>query len=85
MEVKVKSTWHGKVGINANYLFNAKKKRENIVLVHGDGKMVIPFDRCYELSCARSEGTFKDKYGRNPYYLYYYNWKPEIEQAKLLG
>jgi len=81
--VKIKSVWHGKVAIRDKYVVQAQKNKEDIFLVKGNDRMIIPLDKIDEAIVGKSEFPFQDKYSKESHYLIYFNWKPTTIQNKL--
>ena len=81
--VKIKSVWHGKVAIRDKYVVQAQKNKEDISLVKGNDRMIIPLDKIDEAIVGKSEFPFQDKYSKESHYLIYFNWKPTTIQNKL--
>uniref|UniRef100_A0A6H1ZUW2 Uncharacterized protein n=1 Tax=viral metagenome TaxID=1070528 RepID=A0A6H1ZUW2_9ZZZZ len=80
MDCRVKTLWHGQVGVNEErYVKPALAKREplHITLLETGEVMTVPHDKLLKAQVARSEHQFRDKYGGADYYLVYYQWVPE--------
>jgi hypothetical protein len=80
---RVKTIWQGKVAIADKHL--ALAKQGGIQIVHGDKSMTIPAKEVEKRVVARSEESFQDKWSRETYHLYYFNWVADKEkQMKLI-
>lgn len=81
--VKVKTIWHGKVGIHQKYIQKAKENRESLEFKHGIEFMVIPHEEIDSKLIGKSEKPFIDKYNNEIYYLFYFNWLPTFKPLTL--
>ena len=85
ISVKVRSFWQGKVGIRDKYVKRALQGNESLeILYKNEGVMIIPAEKVQEKIVAKSEKPFQDKFGDKWHFLYYFNWKPLVNQQKLL-
>lgn len=85
VEVKVKTTWQGKVAIRDRYFYEAKTKKEDLLIRVGRDIMKIPLTELEDKVVARSEEPVEDKFSNPPefHYLIYFDWKPTETQEKL--
>ncbi|MBA7699875.1 hypothetical protein ES703_108579 [subsurface metagenome] len=81
--VKVKTIWQGWVGVRDRYIAEAKEAGEGLVILHNRESMTIPHDEIDKRVVAQSEKPFTDRFGRDPHFLIYFNWKPEVRQGSL--
>ena len=56
---------------------------EGLVILHNQESMTIPHDEIDKRVVAQSEKRFTDRFGRDPHFLIYFNWKPEVRQGSL--
>ena len=85
IEVTVKTIWQGKVAIRGQYINEAIKTRQGIIIYHDYGSMRIPNHKLYEMLVAKSEHRVRDKYRKQkPDFLYYFDWRPDVQQGVLL-
>jgi hypothetical protein len=84
ISLEAKTIWQGKVGIRDRYVKEAVKKREGLLIRHGQDKMVIPFKKLKESIVGKSDRRFQDQIGREkPHYLIYFTWVPTVKQGVL--
>lgn len=84
IEVRVNTIWQGKVGIRDRYIKEAQETEQGLTIVHREERMAIPFHQLKELIVGKSERPFTDRYGKDPHYLIYFNWKPEAKQGVMI-
>jgi len=85
IELTVKTTWQGKVAIRGQYLQDAIKTEQAILIYYNHGSMKIPNHEIYARLVAKSENVVWDKFGKfKPDYLYYFNWQPDVQQEVLV-
>ena len=83
IEVKVKTLWENKAGINQKYADEAVAKTESLVIIYRGDTMEIPADEVISKIISRS-GPYPNRFGPGTYYLVYYLWKPTAVQPKML-
>lgn len=83
IKIRVKSIWHGKVGIHNKYFERAIKEKAGFQIQHGNDFMILSPEQV-EQTKERSKETFHDKFKGTNYYLVYYKWKPTVAQGTLL-
>jgi len=84
IEVKVKSTWQGKVGIRDKYALSALRKGEGLRVTYRDEVMEIPANEIERAIVGRSEKPFTDRFGKDSHYLFYFKWMPDFSQPRLI-
>lgn len=73
------------MGINEKYLKEAKEKKLGIVFLHGEDEMTLQYGTIAGKIVAKSEKPFRDRYNKTPpYYLYYFQWKPDLKMQESL-
>ena len=82
--VKVNTLWHGWVGIRDRYITEAREAREGLVIVHNQEQMTIPYYEIDKFIIAKSDRPFTDRFGRDPHYLFYFDWKPKVKQGRMI-
>ena len=83
IKVKVDTLFQGQVGIRDKYLRESQETGQDILIIHGQEQMLIPFVTAHKYK-AISAQQFRDKYSKESHYLLYYLWKPTIIQEKLI-
>jgi hypothetical protein len=83
IEVKVRTIWHGKVGIPQKYVYQAEEQKQDLMISKGEDVMILKFDKIEKLIKGRSDNSFKDKFGGEDYYLVYFDWRPDTIQQGL--
>lgn len=85
IEITVKTIWNGKIAIRGQYVQESIKTEQDLIIYHNHGSMRIPNHRLYDLLVAKSEHRVVDKYRKlKPDFLYYFNWKPDVQQGALV-
>ena len=85
IEIVVKTQWEGKVAVRQQYITQAQHEYKDLVIIHDRGSMRIPFAELDKYIVGKTEMTFRDKFRRNKRgYLYYFNWKPDVNQGVLI-
>lgn len=85
IEVTVNTIWQGKVAIRGQYVRDAIKTNQDLIIYHAHGSMRIPNHKLYDKLAAKSDKKFGDRYRKlKPDFLYYFNWKPDVEQGALV-
>ena len=85
IEITVNTTWQGKVAIRGQYIQEAIKTAQDIMIYHAYGSMRIPNYKLYEMLIAKSDKKVLDKFRKQePDFLYYFNWQPEGIQGVLI-
>lgn len=84
IKVKVRTIWHGTVGVRDIYVTRAKKSRQGLRILHGDGAMEVAWADLDRRCAGRSELPMQDRFSSEKHYLLYYDWKPMERQASLL-
>lgn len=85
INLRVKTIWQGKVGVNEKYIKRALDNKEGLCIKNKDEYMEIQANEVKEKIVGKSENRFEDRFGNGPdYYLYYFSWKPTISQGTLL-
>lgn len=85
MIIKIKSLWHGQIGVHQKFIKEAVKSKRDLVFVHKDEKMLILAEDIRGAIKGISQETFRDKYKNELYKLVYFDWKPnQPKQQKLL-
>ena len=79
---KIKTIFVGKVGVHEKYIKRALEKKEDLFLEHGEETMTIPYAEIKKLGKVGKE-TFLDKFNREFYKLWYFEWKPQTKQDEL--
>ena len=83
IKVKIKTIWHGKVGIRDKYVEKARREKDDICIVKGNDMMIVPFEKIGEAIVGKSEFPMKDRYSKENHYLLYFHWRPTTVQQKL--
>lgn len=83
MTLKVKSLWHNQVGIRDKYVQQAIDEKKGLEISCQSEIMVIPAEEVQKRIVAKSEKPFKNKFGKGWHFLYYFNWKPLVNQTRL--
>lgn len=84
IEITVNTTWQGKVAVRGQYIQEATKSQQDILIYHDHGSMRIPNHKLYDMLAAKSESKVLDRYRKQePDYLYYFNWVPDVVQGVL--
>jgi len=85
IEITVNTSWNGQVAIRGQYIQDASKTEQDIIIYHGHGSMRIPNHKLYEMLVAKSDKKVLDKFRKQePDFLYYFNWQPDVEQGVLI-
>ena len=85
IEISVKTLWQGKVGIREQFVKEALRLKQGLLVRHGKDFMAIPAVRVKEMIDSKSETRFTDYFGiRKPEYLVYYVWRPTVKQGSLV-
>lgn len=84
IKVKVNSIWQGKVALREKYVQEAYEKRTGLEIHHNGSVMVIPYLNIQKRIVGRSDQPVHDKFGGGFHWLFYFDWKPNINQKKLL-
>jgi len=85
IETRVKTLWQGKVGIREQFVREALRLKQGLLIRHGKDFMAIPAGKVKEMIDSKSETRFKDYFGmRKPEYLIYYVWRPTVKQGSLV-
>ena len=84
MNIKVKTIYQGQVGVRDKYITEAIKKKESLEITHQSGVMEIPPDQIKSKIVGKSDRPFQDRYSNSFHYLYYFLWRPSINQKQLL-
>jgi hypothetical protein len=82
--IKLKSKWNGMVAIREKYLNEAIKTKQGISMSLNGEIMDIKYNNLISSITARSKKPVLDKYSNETHYLIYFNWKPLVNQMKLL-
>jgi len=86
IKLKIKSVWQGKVGIHERYITQARERREGLTFIKGIDVMEIPYGSIKEKIIGKTDRPFKDRYSRNFYHLYYFQWTPDsLKQEDLFA
>ena len=84
IEVTVETLWQNKVAVRDRYIKEATEKQKALVLkFHGD-KMRIPFEYITGRILFKSKKPFKDRYSNAEHWLYYFAWRPEGQQKRII-
>ncbi len=81
IKINVETIWHGQVAIRDKYLQESQETEQDILIVHGDAQMRIPFETAHKYN-ARSEKPVKDKFSNESHFLIYYKWEPDNGQYR---
>ena len=85
IEVTVNTTWQGRVAIRGQYIQEAIKTGQDIMIYHNHGSMKIFRYKLYDLLVAKSGKKVQDKFRKfKPDFLYYFNWNPDVQQGVLI-
>jgi len=85
IDVTVTTTWQGKVAVRGQYIREAERTGQDIMIYHDHGSMRIPNHKLYELLVGKSDSKVLDRYGKQePDYLYYFYWQPDVVQGVLV-
>jgi len=84
MKKRITTIWHGQVGIPDKYVNEALEKGEDLCLFKDNDVLLIPNDMIKSAIVGKSDSQMRDRYGRENYYLIYFDWKPTTIQKKLL-
>ena len=84
IKVPVRTIWKGTVGVRDKYVIRGKKSRQGLLILHGDGAMVVAWEDLDRRCVGRSELPMGDRFSSEKHYLLYYDWKPMEKQAALL-
>lgn len=82
-EIKVRSVWHGKVGIHSKYYEQAVQDKVGLTIKCNNEYMFLEAEQVAK-PISKSKEMFRDNYDKSFYYLVYYKWKPTLGQQKLL-
>ena len=85
MTIKVKTIWKQGfrwIGVPEKYIIKTLEDKEDARFVSGKEEMIIPRKEIKKKIKGYSE-YFEDQFGRKPYRLAYFNWKPLTEDEKL--
>jgi hypothetical protein len=83
--IKAKTLFQGKVGIREQFIKEAIKKKEGLLIRHKNESMAIPFNKLKELIAGKSAQRFPDYYGRRkPEHLIYFFFRPQTTQGAML-
>ena len=80
----INTLFKGMVGIADKRVDEALNNGGGMVIWHDGNGMELSNMDLVSKRIAVSDRKFKDKYGGADYYLYYYKWKPTIEQGKMI-
>lgn len=84
IEVAVKTQWQGKVAVRAQYIYEAVKNQEGLMIIHGTGVMTIPAGELKDRIAGMSDEVYRDTFRQHPKdKLYYFVWRPDAVQTKL--
>lgn len=83
ISVRVRSIWQGKVGIRDKYIGKALTDGEGLEITHQSGIMIIPAGEVQKRIVSKSERPFPDRFGKGWHYLFYFEWKPSVNQIRL--
>lgn len=82
--MKVKTLFKGQVGVAVAFVQACVKDGRDLIVEHDGKTMTIPHAKIRESIKGKSD-MFRDRYGRDPYYLLYFVWRADPEvQGKLL-
>ena len=85
IEVTVNTIWQGKVAIRGFYIQQVIKTGKDIIIYHNHGSMIIRNHKIYNMLVAKSDKKVLDKFRKQePDFLYYFNWKPDVQQGVLV-
>lgn len=84
IKLNIRTIWQGKVGIREKYITQAYEQKEGLEIWHEHSLMEIPCDKIRERIVSRSERAVLDKFKGQWHYLLYFEWKPNVNQTKLL-
>ena len=85
IEITVNTIWQGEVAIRGWYIKEAIRTSQDIMIYHNHGSMRVPYHKLYDMLVAKSDKKVLDKFGKQePDFLYYFNWKPDVEQGVLI-
>jgi len=85
IEITVNTTWNGQVAVRGQYIQDATKTEQDIIIYHNHGSMRIPNHKLYEMLVAKSNKKVLDKFRKfKPDFLYYFNWQPDVQQGVLI-
>lgn len=84
IKLQIKTLFQGKIGIREKYIHQANEKKEGLEIWHQSSLMEIPFDKIQEKIVMRSEKPVFDKFKGEYHYLLYFEWRPSVNQKKLL-
>lgn len=85
IETRIKTIFQGKVGIREQFVNEALRRGEGLIIKHKQETMVIPANKLKALVAGKSDKRFPDYYGkRKPEYLIYFFFRPGTKQEALL-
>lgn len=75
IKVPIKKKWNGMMPVNERFALKAHQSKQDLVIMDTDtgDKMSVSGDDI--LAPKMKSKPFQDKYGREPYVLYYYAFK----------
>jgi len=85
IKVKVKSIWQGKVEVRDKYIARALELKKGLLIEHQSDFMIILYEKIdRELITPKEPVMVKDHYSGEFHQLFYFKWRPNRKQGKLL-
>lgn len=85
IEITVSTTWQDKVAVRGQFIQEAIRTGQDMMIYHDHGSMRIPNHKLYDMLVAKSDKKVLDKYRKqSPDYLYYFDWQPDVQQGVLI-
>lgn len=85
MSIKIKSLWHGQIGVHQKFVKDAIINNKPLDFKYKDERMVIQPENIKKSVRGISEESFRDRFKNELYKLVYFDWKPDKDpQQKLL-
>ena len=83
MNYKVRSMFQNSVALPDKIVLKAIDNYEDIYFNFENKIMRIPWHKLDKLA-KKGDMTFRDRFGKDEYKLWYYKWEPNIEQLPLI-
>jgi hypothetical protein len=84
IKLKVRTLFLGRVGIRGKYITRALERKIGLDIKHDGSTMLIPAGLVKTSIVAKSDRPVYDKFKGEQHWLFYYNWRPQRIQNKLL-
>lgn len=84
MKIKVKTLWINRVAIRDKQLKEIWKNKDKIVIEHDKKTMTIEYKDIKDAIKGKSEMAFKDRFSNEEHYLFYFDWKPDLNPQQSL-